>query len=74
MLTTKIIAYEYDDDKLTGVAFIDTTLYVTEIKVAKNMIALFDIMKSVWFVVFQVMLFLNNILYVGGSTKIAIVK
>ena len=56
----QIIAYEYDNENLTGVAFIDTSFYVTEIKVAKSMLALFDISKSVWFVVFQVILIIKS--------------
>lgn len=50
----KVIAYEYEDDKLIGVAFLDTSFYITEIKVVKGLIALFDIIKSVWFLAFQV--------------------
>ncbi len=37
-----------------GLAFLDVMLYVTSIKVFKNLILISDIVKSVWFVSLQV--------------------
>lgn len=43
-----------DDERLMGLAFLDVMLYVTSIKVFKNLILLSDLVKSVWFIAFQV--------------------
>ena len=42
------------DDRLMGLAFLDVMLYVTCIKVFKNLILLSDMVKSVWFISLQV--------------------
>ncbi len=42
-----------DDERLMGLAFLDVMLYVTSIKVFKNLILISDMVKSVWFVSLQ---------------------
>ena len=42
------------DEQLMGLAFLDVMLYVTSIKVFKNLILISDLVKSVWFISFQV--------------------
>ncbi|KAG9080614.1 mRNA cleavage and polyadenylation factor subunit, partial [Ceratobasidium sp. 370] len=42
------------DEKLTGVAFMDVGVYVTSLRPLKNLLLIGDVVKSVWFVAFQV--------------------
>jgi len=37
-----------------GVAFLDVGVYVTSLRTVKNLLVISDIVKSVWFVAFQV--------------------
>ena len=55
------------DERLVGVAFLDVGVYVTSLRAMKNLLVISDIVKSVWFVAFQVstirvrrLLFLNT--------------
>ncbi|KAK4687316.1 cleavage and polyadenylation specificity factor subunit 1, partial [Tremellales sp. Uapishka_1] len=41
------------DERLMGLAFLDVMLYVTSIRVFKNLIIIGDLVKSLWFVTFQ---------------------
>ena len=42
------------DERLVGVAFLDVGVYVTSLRTVKNLLVISDIVKSVWFVAFQV--------------------
>lgn len=42
------------DERLVGVAFLDVGVYVTSLRVLKNLLLIGDAVKSVWLVVFQV--------------------
>jgi len=42
------------DERLVGVAFLDVGVYVTSLRTVKNLLIISDIVKSVWFVAFQV--------------------
>jgi len=42
------------DERLVGVAFLDVGVYVTSLRTVKNLLVISDIIKSVWFVAFQV--------------------
>lgn len=44
------------DERLVGVAFLDVGVYVTSLRSLKNLLLIGDIVKSVWFVAFQVRL------------------
>ena len=48
-----IRAFEHDE-RLLGLAFLDTSIYVTSIRTLKNLLLIGDVEKSVWFAVFQV--------------------
>ncbi|KAI1302103.1 Cleavage and polyadenylation specificity factor subunit 1 [Mortierella claussenii] len=51
---TKVVVRSFEDNEtLTGIAFIDVQIYVTNVRVVKNTIMLADAYKSVWFVGFQ---------------------
>ncbi|KAF9930373.1 hypothetical protein BGZ65_005382 [Modicella reniformis] len=51
---TKVVVRSFEDNEtLTGIAFIDVQIYVTNVKVVKNTIMLADAYKSVWFIGFQ---------------------
>lgn len=42
------------DERLVGVAFLDAGLYVTSLRVLKNLLLIGDAVKSTMFVAFQV--------------------
>ena len=42
------------DERLVGVAFLDVGVYVTSLRVLKNLLLIGDAVKSVWLVAFQV--------------------
>lgn len=42
------------DERLVGVAFLDAGVYVASLRTVKNLLIIGDIVKSVWFVAFQV--------------------
>lgn len=42
------------DERLVGVAFLDVGVYVTSLRTLKNLLLIGDVVKSVWFVAFQV--------------------
>jgi len=54
-----IRAFEHDE-RLLGLAFLDTSIYVTSIRTLKNLILIGDVEKSVWFAVFQVRSLLSS--------------
>jgi len=50
----KIFVRAFDlDERLVGVAFLDVGVYVTSLRVLKNLLLIGDAVKSVWFVAFQ---------------------
>ena len=42
------------DERLVGVAFLDVGVYVASLRTVKNLLIIGDVVKSVWFVAFQV--------------------
>jgi cleavage and polyadenylation specificity factor subunit 1 len=50
---TKVIIHTYDEEGITGIAFLDVNLYVTSLCVVKNLILVGDILKSVCLLAFQ---------------------
>jgi cleavage and polyadenylation specificity factor subunit 1 len=42
------------DERLVGVAFLDVGVYVSSLRAVKNFLVIADVVKSVWFVAFQV--------------------
>ena len=53
--SSQIFVRAFDqDERLVGVAFLDVGVYVTSLRTVKNLLVISDIVKSVWFVAFQV--------------------
>lgn len=59
MIDVQIFVRAFDlDERLVGVAFLDVGVYVTSLRTVKNLLLIGDVVKSAWFVAFQVIFLL----------------